>query len=112
MPGGGLGARPRPLVRSAALLLTYPLSPFVSQPWLCPGRDPACPSRNLRQPPPPPLVLEKVSPPGGARDISPGLGVPGAAPGRPISEPASVASSRVERLAAPPPKLPPPFRHR
>ena len=52
-----------------------------------------------------PLVLEKGSPPDGARDVPPGLGVPGAAPGRPIALPAPASSSRAERLAAPPPKL-------
>lgn len=53
-----------------------------------------------------PLVLEKGSPPDGARDVPPGLGVPGAAPGRPIALPAPASSSGVERLAAPPPNLP------
>lgn len=90
-------------MRSAGLPPTHPLSPFVPLLRPCPRRDPASPSWSSWLAP---LVLEKGSPPGGARDVPPGLGVTGAAPGRPIALPAPAASSQAERLAAPPPKLP------
>lgn len=82
MPGGGPRANTRSLARSAGLLPTHPLSPFVSLPRPCPRRGPACPSQSPRRPPPP-LPFRRVcclARPGTTRRAS---GVPGAAPGRP-----------------------------
>lgn len=66
-----------------------PLSPFVSVPGACPRRGPACPSQSPRRPP---LALQKGSLPGRAGDDPPGLGVPGAAPGRPAVPPRGLLS--------------------
>lgn len=64
----------RTLVRSCGLLPTHPLSPFVSLPWPCPRRGPACESLSPRRPP---LALQKGSLPGQAGDDPPGLGSSG-----------------------------------
>ena len=107
MPGGSPGARPRPLVRSAGCRRLTRLAPLFSSPTL----PTAGPGLSRPEPMAAPLVLEKGSPPDGARDVPPGLGVPGAAPGRPIALPAPASSSGREARSSTSRTYPPP-RHR
>lgn len=60
------GQRARPLVRSAGLLPTQPLSPFVPLPRPCPRRGSAGRSRSPEQAR---LALERGSPPRRASEL-------------------------------------------